>query len=272
MEKRRAAAQELHAPRPFVHCCLCRRRYGAPDSAVRLTPSTTPAPPQALPPPPPPPSRPAAPTAKSSSASILGPRRATATATPKATSTTWPSTAPLPARTVTVIQLYTGEGFDFHLPKAALRRKGLVGLSLHQRAPARPRSSPPRFKKSCQLWIISGTDRQPTDAHIKVIKDYFDSGARRLHLGRQRALLRRRQPRRRQGALLGAEMLGNLPGAQNQWAPAQGRAQRHLAESQALDRASSICSKAVTIATIQPNQTLQPLRLWLGGKPGHRVL
>jgi hypothetical protein len=158
-------------------------------------------------------------------------------------------------QTVTVIQLYTGEGFDFSLPKAALAEKG---LSVYRfiNAPPTPAALAAALKKSCQLWIISGMERQLTDAHVKVIKDYFDQGHgvyiwgdNEPFYGDANAVAK---------ALFGAEMLGNLPGAQTVGLQQKG-AHKGILPNHKLSTGLEHLFEGVTIATIQPNQTLQPL-------------
>lgn len=78
-------------------------------------------------------------------------------------------------QTVVVMHLYTGGGFDFALPKAALAEKGFSTFRWMNRAPS-PQELEKALTKANQLWIISGDVVQLTDAHVKVIKKFFDAG------------------------------------------------------------------------------------------------
>lgn len=78
-------------------------------------------------------------------------------------------------QTVVVMHLYTGGGFDFALPKAALAAKGFSVYRWIDRAPS-PAELEKALKKANQLWIISGDQPQLTPAHVQVIKQFFDEG------------------------------------------------------------------------------------------------
>lgn len=78
-------------------------------------------------------------------------------------------------QTITVLHLYSDGGFDFEQPRAALKQKGFSVYRFKDRAPS-PKELAAALEKSCQLWVISGGSRQLTDAHVKVIKRFFDSG------------------------------------------------------------------------------------------------
>ncbi len=75
-------------------------------------------------------------------------------------------------QTVAVIQLYQ---FDFEKARAALKQKGF-GVYRWSNAVPEPAELREKLKKASQLWIISGSSRQLTDAHVEVIKEFFDSG------------------------------------------------------------------------------------------------
>jgi hypothetical protein len=78
-------------------------------------------------------------------------------------------------QTVAVLHLYTGEGFDFSLPKAALQEKGFSVYRWIDNPPS-PEELEKSLEKACQLWIISSYTQKLTEAHLKVIKKFFDSG------------------------------------------------------------------------------------------------
>jgi hypothetical protein len=167
-------------------------------------------------------------------------------------------------QTVAVLHLYTGEGFDFSLPKAALAQKG---LSVYRwiNAPPPPRELAAALKKSCQLWIISGAQRQLSDEHIKIIKDYFDAGHGVYIWGDNEPFYA--DANAVAEALLGAKMLGNLPGAQTVGLQHKG-GRDGILPNHLLSTGLEHLYEGVTIATIQPNQALQPL---LYGSAGNLV-
>ena len=78
-------------------------------------------------------------------------------------------------QTVAVLHFYTGEGFDFSLPKKALAQKGFSTYRWMNKAPS-PEKLEEALEKACQLWIISSSGRQLNDKHIAIIKKFFNSG------------------------------------------------------------------------------------------------
>ncbi len=158
-------------------------------------------------------------------------------------------------QTVAVLHFYTGEGFDFSLPKAALAEKGFSTF--------RWMNSPPpvaelkeALAKSCQLWIIAAGDRRLSDEHVKVIKDFFDKGHGVYIWGDNEPYYADANVVGR--ALLGAEMLGNVMGDRvvglQQKSRGPGIIPDHL-----LSTGLEHIYEGITIATVQPNQNLQPL-------------
>jgi hypothetical protein len=112
-------------------------------------------------------------------------------------------------QTVAVLHLYTGEGFDFSLPKAALKEKG---FSVYRwiNAPPPPEELEAKLEKACQLWIISGSTQLLNDKHLAVIKRFFDSGRGVYIWGDNDPYYA--DANFVAEALLGTKMLGNLPG------------------------------------------------------------
>jgi hypothetical protein len=78
-------------------------------------------------------------------------------------------------QTIAVLHLYTEEGFDFSLPTAALKEKGFSVYRWLNNPPS-PEALDSALAKSCQLWIISSSQRKLSQGHADVIKKYFDSG------------------------------------------------------------------------------------------------
>jgi len=75
---------------------------------------------------------------------------------------------------VAVLQLYSGEGFDFSKPIAALSEKGFVVDRLTT-MPS-PRKLSELLTRSSQLWIISGSTLSIKSAHADAIADFFQAG------------------------------------------------------------------------------------------------
>lgn len=78
-------------------------------------------------------------------------------------------------QTIVVLHLYSGEGFDFEKPKAALKEKGFSVYRYSNQVPdvAELKKS---LDKACQLWVISNTSQMLTPEHVKVIKDFWNQG------------------------------------------------------------------------------------------------
>jgi hypothetical protein len=158
-------------------------------------------------------------------------------------------------QTVAVLHFYTGEGFDFHLPQAALKEKG---FSVYRwiNAPPSPEELREKLKLACQLWIISNSDRRLSDDHVKVIKEFFDSGKGVYIWGDNDPYYADANVVGK--ALLGVEMKGNLPGGSNVGV-ARGSAKIGVAANHLLSTGLENVFEGVTIATIDANQTLSPL-------------
>ncbi|MGJ8660929.1 MAG: hypothetical protein ACSHXL_02735 [Bacteroidota bacterium] len=78
-------------------------------------------------------------------------------------------------QTIVVLHMYTGENFDFELPKAALAEKGFSVYRFINNPPS-PEVLEEALSKACQLWVISTLTQLLTDEHAEVIKRFFDSG------------------------------------------------------------------------------------------------
>ena len=159
-------------------------------------------------------------------------------------------------QTVVVLHFYTGEGFDFSLPRKALARKGFSVYRWSNGAPS-AKELAGALDKACQLWIISGERRHLNARHLKVIKRFFESGRGVYIWGDNEPYYA--DANFVAQALLGAEMKGNLPGNNtvNLW-PRKGRA--GLLPNHLLTTGLAHLFEGITIATIQPGQSrLKPL-------------
>ncbi|MDY7231401.1 hypothetical protein [Hyalangium rubrum] len=158
-------------------------------------------------------------------------------------------------QTVAVLHFYAMENFDFSLPKQALAEKGFSVYRWVGRAPS-PEELEEKLKKACQLWIISSDQRHLNEKHLAVIKRFFDSGKGVYIWGDNEPYYADANAVAQK--LLGTEMRGNLMGDQvvglQKGAGKPGLLPRHL-----LTTGLEYIYEGITIATIQPNQTLTPL-------------
>ncbi len=78
-------------------------------------------------------------------------------------------------QTIVVLHFFTGENFDFELPRAALKEKGFSVYRFVNNAPS-PKELKKALSKACQLWVISAADRRLNDEHAEIIQRFFNSG------------------------------------------------------------------------------------------------
>lgn len=158
-------------------------------------------------------------------------------------------------QTVAILQFYTGEGFDFSLPKAALKEKGFSVYRWMDNPPS-PEELEEKLKKACELWIISGNVQKLTEAHLKVIKKFFDSGKGVYIWGDNDPYYADANYVAKY--LFDVEMLGNLPGevvvGLNNKGTNVGLTPKHL-----ITTGLEYIYEGITIATIQKTSVLQPL-------------
>ncbi len=158
--------------------------------------------------------------------------------------------------TVAVLHLYTGEGFDFSLPKSALKEKGFsVFRWINNPPPADELEE--SLKKACQLWIISSHVQKLNEDHLKVIKKFFDSGKGVYIWGDNEPYYA--DANYVSDYLIGVKMLGNLPGNEvvglNNKKKMTGLTPGHL-----ITTGLENVYEGITIATLQDEQqVLQPL-------------
>lgn len=170
--------------------------------------------------------------------------------------------------TVAVLQLYTGkpygENFDFVAPTEALAEKGFSVFRWLDYPPS-PEELREKLQKACQLWIISNSDRRLNDEHLKVIKEFFDSGRGVYIWGDNEPFYA--DANYVGAALLDITMSGNLWGDQtvglHSEAQAAGIVQNHL-----ITTGMNYVYEGITIATIAQNEHLTPL-IW--GSAGNLV-
>lgn len=78
-------------------------------------------------------------------------------------------------QTIAVLHFYTGGGFDFSLPRAALREKGFSVYRWSNDAPS-PEALRAGLAQANQLWVISDQQRHLDERHLRVIQDFFERG------------------------------------------------------------------------------------------------
>ena len=167
-------------------------------------------------------------------------------------------------QTVAVLHFYTGENFDFSLPRQALKEKGFSVYRWSNTAPS-PKDLAKGLEKACQLWIISSEQRHLTDEHIKVIKKFFESGRGVYIWGDNEPYYADANAVAQ--ALFGAEMSGNLMGTVTVGVR-KGNEKVGLIPSHDITTGLEHLYEGITIATLQPNDALTPL---LYGSAGNLV-
>lgn len=157
--------------------------------------------------------------------------------------------------TVAVLHLYTGEGFDFSLPKAALKEKGFSVYRWIDNPPS-PEELEEQLKKACQLWIISSNVQKLNEGHLKVIKKFFDSGKGVYIWGDNDPYYA--DANYVAEYLFDVKMLGNLPGdvvvGLNNKGKNVGLMPKHL-----ITTGLEYIYEGITIATVQETKLLKPL-------------
>lgn len=159
-------------------------------------------------------------------------------------------------KTIVVLHLYTGEGFDFSLPKAALKEKGFSVYRYIYNPPS-PEELEKSLSKACQLWIISSYTQKLNEGHLKVIKKFFDSGKGVYIWGDNDPYYA--DANYVSDYLIGVKMSGNLPGnvvvGLNEKNKKVGLTPGHL-----ITTGLEYVYEGITIATLQDKQqVLEPL-------------
>ncbi len=167
-------------------------------------------------------------------------------------------------QTVAVLHFYTGSGFDFSLPAAALREKGFSVYRWSNGAPpvAELRAG---LARANQLWVISGERQLLGEDHLRAIQEFFAAGHGVYIWGDNdpyyadaNAVAQR---------LLGASMDGNLPGEQvvnlRFGARNVGITPNHL-----ISTGLEWLYEGHTVATVHPSTLMQPL---LYGSAGNLI-
>lgn len=166
-------------------------------------------------------------------------------------------------QTIAVLQFYTLENFDFSLPKAAVAEKGFSVYRWINTAPS-PAELKRGLDKASQLWIISGDSRHLTDAHLAVIKRFFESGRGVYIWGDNEPYYSDANAVAQ--ALFGGSMAGNLPGGSDVGIRRDGKV--GLMPNHDITTGLEHVFEGITIATLAENDALQPL---IYGSAGNMV-
>jgi hypothetical protein len=158
-------------------------------------------------------------------------------------------------QTVAVLHLYTGEGFDFELPKSALKEKGFSVYRWINNAPD-VKEFKKGLDKACQLWIISDSYSKLSAEHVEAIKAFFDSGKGVYIWGDNQPYYADANIVAK--ALIGVEMQGNTMGAQVVNLQTENN-KVGLIPNHLISTGIQNIYEGITIATLDYSQDLTPL-------------
>lgn len=158
-------------------------------------------------------------------------------------------------QTIAVLHLYTGEGFDFELPKNALKEKGFSVYRWMNQPPS-AKELKKGLDKACQLWIVSNSTQMLNEDHLKVIKEFFDAGKGVYIWGDNQPYYADANYVAK--ALIGVEMTGNTTGNQvvdlMMGGKKVGVMPNHL-----ITTGLQHLYEGITIATLSDNDDLEPI-------------
>ena len=156
---------------------------------------------------------------------------------------------------VAVLHLYTGEGFDFELPKNALKEKGFSVYRWINNAPD-IKEFKEGLDKACQLWIISDSYSKLSEEHVKAIKEFFDGGKGVYIWGDNQPYYADANIVAK--ALIGLEMKGNTMGAKVVNLQTENN-KVGLIPNHLISTGIQNIYEGITIATLDYSQDLTPL-------------
>lgn len=156
---------------------------------------------------------------------------------------------------IAVIHMYTGEGFDFRDPAAALEEKG---FAIHRWITRPPPAKELRevLKESCQLWVISDRSQKLGNDHLTAIRSFFDSGRGVYIWGDNEPFYADANYVAQE--LLGASLSGNLIGDQTVRVKVDGSVSG-MVPNHAICTGIENLYEGITIATVQDSPNLQPI-------------
>jgi len=156
---------------------------------------------------------------------------------------------------ISVLQLYTASDFDFSEPTKALSEKGFSIVKWANTPPSIVEFKK-QLEKSCQLWIISDSVRKLTDEYIDVIKTFFDEGHGLYIWGDNDPFYADANAVAQK--LFNTTMQGCLQGEQTIQIQTTANKRGFIPNHQ-ITTGLEFIYEGITIATIQPNNVLQPL-------------
>jgi molecular chaperone DnaK len=164
---------------------------------------------------------------------------------------------------IAVLHLYTGEGFDFRLPTAALEEKGFR-IKRWTRVPSE-RELAEVLEDACQLWLISDQTQHLGPGHLRVIKDFFERGMGLYLWGDNEPYFADANYVAQE--VLGCRMRGNVHG--DQVVQPQQRHNQSGFISHLITTGIEYLYEGITIATLDGSSQLEPL---LYGSSGNLLI
>jgi len=158
--------------------------------------------------------------------------------------------------TVAVLHLYTGEGFDFALPKAALEEKGFSVFRWIDHPPS-AKELKKQLEKASQLWVISSNLRELNDKHAQVIKEFFESG-KGLYIWGDNAPYYNDANFLAQ-KIFGTTMNGNVMADKTVGISGEAANKAGIVNGHLISTGIANIYEGITIATITPTQDMTPL-------------
>jgi len=158
--------------------------------------------------------------------------------------------------TVAVLHLYTGEGFDFALPKAALEEKGFSVFRWIDHPPSAEELKK-QLEKASQLWVISSNLRELNDEHAQVIKEFFESG-KGLYIWGDNAPYYNDANFLAQ-KIFGTTMNGNVMADKTVGISGEAANKAGIVNGHLISTGIANIYEGITIATITPTQDMTPL-------------
>ena len=158
-------------------------------------------------------------------------------------------------KTIAVLHLYTGDGFDFYLPEGALKEKGFHIVRWQDCLPTIN-----EFKKvlsqSSQLWLISTHTKLLNEEYLTVIKEFFNSGRGLFLWGDNEPFFQ--DSNFVSKALLGTTMSGSVQGEKT-ISLQNGNTKFGIVPNHAITTGLEFLYEGHTIATITETGDLNPL-------------
>lgn len=157
---------------------------------------------------------------------------------------------------IAVLHLYIGEGFNFSEPQKALVEKGFT-IKRWRNTPPSANELKNVLANSCQLWIISDRTKKLTDAHLQVIKEFFNAGKGLYIWGDNVPYYA--DANYVANALFGGNMTGDTRGDKVLSFNKYSQQKMGIKGNHDITTGIANLYEGITIATIKPNNNLTPL-------------